>query len=172
MSVPTAKGSALHTMTRRRRRWLIMAMQIGMVAYALAFTFAGANSLWLVLLILCLQALYMLIFFWMLRPVAREISDRNVSDLDERQIAVRDRAHHHAYQVLAMVILTVTAAPMAASLYFGVDLPLQMTAWHFVGLFLFFMNLGVSLPASVIAWTEPDPEPENESPWERERGEA
>ena len=53
-----------------------------------------------------------------------------------------------------------TAAPLAASLYLGVDLPLRITHWHFMALYLLFMNLSISLPASVVAWTEPDPEPD------------
>jgi hypothetical protein len=49
---------------------------------------------------------------------------------------------------------------LAASLYLGVDLPLRITHWHFMALYLLFMNLSISLPASVVAWTEPDPEPD------------
>ena len=162
MSAPPARKSALHTMSQARRRALVLTMQLGMAVYALTFAFLAAASWWLVVLILCLQALYMVIFFRVIRPVASEVSDRKTADLDERQVKVRDRAHHQSYQILVIIIVIVTAAPMAASFYLGVDLPLQLAYWHFAGLFFFFMNLGISLPASVVAWTEPDPEPEIE----------
>jgi hypothetical protein len=41
VSVPTTKSSALHTMSRGHRRALVLVMQLSMVAYALALTFAG-----------------------------------------------------------------------------------------------------------------------------------
>ena len=66
-----------------------------------------------------------------------------------------------AYQVLVTVLMTVTSAPMIAFVYFGLTLPLHVTQWHFLALFFLFINLSISLPASVVAWTEPDPEPEN-----------
>jgi hypothetical protein len=139
---------------------LVLVMQLSMVAYALALTFAGVVDSWsVVLLVLCLQSLYMVIFFRFLRPVMKEVI-KKTPDLDERELLVRNQAHYSAYQVLTVVLTAVTAAPLAASLYFGVDLPLRITRWHSAALYLLFMNLSISLPASVIAWTEPDPEPE------------
>lgn len=44
MSAPTVRRSALHTMSRGRRRLLVLTMQGGMAAYALAFTLSGADS--------------------------------------------------------------------------------------------------------------------------------
>lgn len=153
--------SALHTMSRTRRRWLVLTMQLGMAAYALAFSFAGINAWWLFLLVMCLQAVYTIIFFRVLRPVMKEVV-KEAEDLDERQIALRDRAHYDAYQILGTVVCMVTALPMAAFVYAGFSLPLSLTQWHLLGLFFFFANLIVSLPASVVAWTEPDPEPDEE----------
>lgn len=102
----------------------------------------------------------MVIFFRFLRPVMAEVIKKD-RDLDEREISLRNVAHYHAYQILVLAVTTVIAAPMGASLYFGVDLPLQLTLWHLSALFFLFANLGISLPASVVAWTEPDPEPED-----------
>jgi hypothetical protein len=159
VSAPTTKSSALHTMSRGRRRALVLVMQLSMVAYALALAFAGVDSWSVVLLVICLQSLYMAIFSRFLRPVMKEVIKKQ-PDPDERELSVRNQAHYSAYQVLKVVLTTVTAAPLAASLYFGVDLPLRITHWHFIALYLLFMNLSISLPASVVAWTEPDPEPE------------
>ena len=160
MTAATAKGSALHTMSRARRRALVLVMQLGMVAYALAYAFAGGASWRSFALVLSLQLLYMVIFFRFLRPVMAEVIKKD-RDLDEREISLRNVAHYHAYQILVLAVTTVIAAPMGASLYFGVDLPLQLTLWHLSALFFLFANLGISLPASVVAWTEPDPEPED-----------
>ena len=160
MSAPIVKRSALHTMSRTRRRALVLVMQLGMVAYALAYAFAGFGSWRFLALVLCLQSLYMAVFFRFLRPIMAEVIKKD-RDLDERELSLRNAAHYRAFQILTMVLTTVTAAPMAASLYFGVDLPLRITQWHLTVLFFLFANLNVSLPASVVAWTGPDPAPED-----------
>jgi hypothetical protein len=128
-----------------------------MAGYALALAVGGAESSWVVGLTVCLQALYMVVFFRVILPIVSEIGDARTEDLDERQVGVRDRAHRHAYQKLGVVITLITTAPLVAFAYFGVDSPLELNHWHFLALFFFFMNLGISLPTSVIAWTEPDP---------------
>ena len=153
------RPSALHTMSRSRRRVFVLVMQAGMVGWVVTLALAGASSWWIVALILPLEALYLVMFFKVLSPIMREVI-RKSPDLDERQLSVRDRAHYHAYRVLGAVLVTLACAPLAGGLYFGVELPLTLTHWHFQGLFLFFANLNLSLPASVVAWTEPDPEPE------------
>ncbi len=160
MSAATTKSSALHTMSRGRRRALVLVMQLGMVAYTLTFAFSGADSWWDVALVLCLELVYTVIFFWFLRPIMSEAVEQD-RDLDERELWLRNAAHCRAYQILSSVLMAITAAPMAAFVYFGVDLPLPLTQWHFMALFFLFMNLSLSLPASVVAWTEPDPEPED-----------
>lgn len=160
MTAPTAKRSALHTMSRTRRRALVLVMQLGMAAWALTFAVTGADSWSVVLLSFCLQVLYASIFFRFLHPIMSEVIKKD-RDLDERELSLRNAAHYHAYQILIAVISTVTVAPLGASLYLGIDLPLRLTQWHFTALFLFFMNLSISLPASVVAWTGPDPAPED-----------
>lgn len=160
MSAPTARRSALHTMTRGRRRALVLIMQLGMVAYALATAFTGADSWRDLVVVLSFQSLYMVIFFRFLRPIMAEVIKRD-RDLDERELSLRNAAHYHAFQILTTALVIVIAAPMGASLYLGLDLPLRVTPWHLVALFFLFANLSMSLPASVVAWTEPDPEPED-----------
>ena len=95
------KRSALHTMSRRGRCALVLAMQFGMVAFAVTFAFAPATGLWwLGALALCLEALYLSLFFLFLRPIMTEVANKKASNLDERQLSVRDRAHFRAYQIL------------------------------------------------------------------------
>lgn len=115
--------SALHTMSRAHRRLLVLTMQLGMAAYALALAFAGTNAWWILALVLCLQILYTIIFFRVLRPIMKEVV-RKAEDLDERQIALRNRAHYDAYQVLGTVICVITRSrwrptctPASASRY-------------------------------------------------------
>lgn len=144
-------------MSRWRRRVLVLVMQAGMVGWALALALAGASSWWIAALIFCLQALYLVIWHRILRPIMREVI-KTTPYLDERQLSVRDRAHYHAYEILGVVLISLACAPLMFGLYVGVDLPLTLTHWHFQGLFFFFFNLTLSLPASVVAWTEPDPE--------------
>lgn len=158
--MPQAKRSALHTMSRGRRRALVLVTQLGMVAYVLAYAFTRVDSWRVFALVLCLQSLYMVIFFRFLRPVMAEVIKKD-RDLDERELSLRNAAHYQAYQILTVAITMVIVGPLAASLYLGVDLPLRITHWHLVALYLLFMNLSASLPASVVAWNEPDPEPED-----------
>lgn len=108
--------------------------------------------------ILCLEALYLSLFLLFLRPIMSEVANKKASDLDERQLSVRDRAHYRSYQILGTILVTFTVLPLAAELYAGIDIPWSVTHWHFQGLFFLFMNLVLSLPASVVAWTEPDPQ--------------
>lgn len=159
MSTPTVRRSALHTMSRGRRRGLVVVMQLGMVAYALAFAFAGAELWWVLALVVSLQLSYGVTFSRFLRPIMTEIM-KKVPDLDERELSLRNRAHYSAYRVFASVVLTITGAPMIA-LFLGVDFPLRVTPWHILAAYFLFMNLSISLPASVVAWTEPDPAPED-----------
>ncbi len=160
MNIPTAKRSALFSMSRGRRRALVMVMQLGMVAYAVAFAFAGADLWWVLALAILLQVLYGVIFSRVLRPIMAEIM-RKDPELDERELSVRNRAHYSAYRVFVSVVLTITASPMIAFVYFGLDVPLHITPWHILAVYFLFMNLSISLPSSVVAWTEPDPEPED-----------
>lgn len=59
------------------------------------------------------QVLYMALFFWIIRPISSEISERKASELDERQVSVRDRAYHHAYEILAVILVMITTAPLS-----------------------------------------------------------
>lgn len=142
---------------------LVVTMQTGMAAFALSLALAGdSNSMRWWVPLFGFQALYMVVFFKIIRPIMREVSDKKAADLDERQLAIRDRAHHHAYQILGTVVFSLAALPIAAALYAGMSLPISLTHWHLQGLFFFFMNLIISLPASVVAWMEPDPSLDDE----------
>ncbi len=125
MSVPATKNSVLHTMSRGRRRALVLVMQLSMVAYALTFAFSGTDPWWDVVLVLCLELLYMVIFFRFLRPIMSEVIKKD-RDLDERELSLRNAAHYRAFQILSSAITTVTAAPATHAVAFhGAVLPIH-----------------------------------------------
>src|SRR3712207_1738065 len=130
-------------MSRGRRRALVLVLQTGMAAWALTLALAGANSWWIVILGLSLQLFYMIVFHRFLRPIMSEVIKED-RDLDERELSLRNAAHYRAYQILSSTLMAIFAAPIAAFVYFGMDLPLPLTEWHFIALFFLFMNLSIS----------------------------
>ena len=54
----------------------------------------------------------------------------------------------------------IVTLPMAAATYGGASFPMSFTHSNFMGALLFSAHLTISLPASVVAWTEPDPDPD------------
>lgn len=96
---------------------------------------------------------------WLLAPFTQRIADKKEGDLDERQRMVRNRAYYSAYQVLGSVVLT-------ALLYWHLDaqqfegaLPSpDITGENATSLFVGILWLIITLPTSIIAWNEPDPD--------------
>jgi len=74
--------------------------------------------------------------------------------LDERQRAVRDRAYRRGYALLGAAVV-LAATYLALALAFGWPLPrstgaVQMVLWTVI-------VVTITIPAAVLAWTEPDP---------------
>lgn len=85
MSARARKRSALYTMSRTKRRALVLTMQVVMTAYVLGLAIGGGGSRWgLLITVTVLQVLYLALFFWIIRPISSEISERKASELDER----------------------------------------------------------------------------------------
>jgi hypothetical protein len=96
----------------------------------------------------------------LLLPIMRELTAKKDPELDERQLAVRNRAYYYAYGILAGVFGLSVLYAMVATLpgsAGGADLPMPSTLNAFTLLILLISHLAISLPASVVAWTEPDP---------------
>lgn len=147
-------------LSRRRRRLLVAGVYVGLISYA-GTLLALENPSWLWLGLGGLLTT-MAIHFWLLRPFTQRIADTKESDLDERQMTVRNRAYYSAYQVLAAVV-------MSALLYWQIDLQHfegalpspDITANNATSVFTAALWLIITLPTSIIAWNEPDPDEEN-----------
>jgi drug/metabolite transporter (DMT)-like permease len=86
------------------------------------------------------------------RPLAQHFR----ADLDERERADRDRAYRNAYVVLAVLTLLVSVWVF----FGGAELWWPQTQWQRNVLLWAVLLVVLSLPISFMAWTEPDPLPE------------
>ena len=77
--------------------------------------------------------------------------------LDEREIHQRDHAHYTAYRLLCVVLCVGTVIFL-----FGVNLAPKFFANNASNLLWTLTVFVLSLPQSVILWTEPEPLPEGE----------
>lgn len=152
--------------SRRRRRAMVAVMYLLLVAFAgsglvgpeLESTI-GAWIWWFLGPLLVLGLLLSLIALAMLRSSIQNLADDNVKRLDERQRSVRHQAHHRSYKILAfLTIIVMSYLMLAIQIY-----PNRL--WLPRGEEFYYVNMTVlwlliTLPTAVIAWTEPDPEPE------------
>jgi hypothetical protein len=80
---------------------------------------------------------------------------------DERELAQRDRAHYHAYQMLtiAMCVLWLISHFEAniPNILTRIPIPIGTVLY---GLITATMIVAITLPQSILLWTEPDMEPE------------
>lgn len=148
-------------LSQRQRRLLVLAEYAGLLAYPVASILAG-SAWWLLLALVGLVAI-VLIHSQLLVRFTQRIADREDAELDERQTAVRDNAHRTAYQILGAAIIVglvlvqmLTTGPLSDKPWTpqisiqGIVAPVLATIlWMYI-----------SLPTAVIAWTEPDPEPD------------
>ncbi len=75
---------------------------------------------------------------------------------------IRNRVYYHAYRMLSIVFgLTLAYALFATVFLRDAGLPVPNTLGDFAQLTLLLAYLVMSLPASVVAWTEPNSEPED-----------
>lgn len=153
------EGRARH-LGLTRRRMLVVAFYLCMTVFAGALGFGGDR--WWVLPALGLLILAFAIHFRLIRPIALEVMKGDISKLDERQISVRDRAHYHAYQILVVAFMSVLFYAWLATGFGAPYLPMPGMSQHFAGLLFLSVQLVASLPASVVAWIEPDPRPDEE----------
>ncbi|HEY6446242.1 MAG TPA: hypothetical protein VIY53_07280 [Acidobacteriaceae bacterium] len=72
--------------------------------------------------------------------------------LDERDFAVRDRAHYRAMRIVRILV-----GPYALAVWFVVDLRLPgLPALAGLGAYVLFI-LAMTLPQAILFWTEPEP---------------
>ena len=84
----------------------------------------------------------------------RAMAQAPETQLDERQVAVRDRAYLEAYRIfsaLVMAVLLIVGITPDA-----IDRPLQVTYDAVQPLLFGVILYGIILPSAVVAWGEPD----------------
>lgn len=98
------------------------------------------------------------IYFKLVVPIARALTEKDDHELDERQLAVRNRAYFYAFRILGIVIFgAVLYGALAAGSAWS-ELPTPRTTSDFGTLGVLVAFLLGSLPAAIAAWTESDPD--------------
>jgi len=102
-----------------------------------------------------------LVLGWMLRAVVRGIADLSDSVIDERQLALRDRAYRSAYRIAGGTVHSVLigarlAADIIAPAVAFQGVSAAVAAWIMSELLLMLATLFVFLPSAVLAWRTPD----------------
>lgn len=151
--------------SRRGRRALVLLLAGAWVATVLAALPAAREALpraWAAPLSLAVAA-------WLLLTVAtRNLSSARDAYSDEREQAVRDRAHRLAYWILAFPSGVVFGAAVGLFHSHGgepteVVLTTAHLPWVLLSLGSYF-GLYLTLPAAILGWTEPDPPEELPEP--------
>jgi len=152
---------------RRVRRVVVAGWLLTLVLAGAAFIAIGRLTfalLWLVPLLMIGNRLA-----WLASFGTHDLSRIPDARADERERAVRDRAHRTAYRLFLIPLALVTAAPAAIALEglrLGDTFTLtpQMAPYVFVWFSSVYL-LYFILPTAVVAWTEPDPPLESEPPF-------
>ena len=145
------------TMCRRRRRRLVTVASFVLVVVALAFAFAKGERMDLAFGFLLVT---FLLYVVALHPVM-DLTQKRVSKLDERELGIHGRAYFRAYRALGIIFgltlayMTLAATPHEVQMHYGTDFALP-TSSQFSFLSLLYAYLLISLPAAMVAWTEPD----------------
>ena len=96
---------------------------------------------------------------WVVRTAVRRVADLPDEDIDERQIALRDRTYLVAYRIVGATVPTIGAFG-----YIVADAPstqgisADVAAWIMSDLFFVLVSLLLFLPSAVLAWYSADEE--------------
>lgn len=154
-----SRSGLAQRLSRTQRRLLVVGAYLGLLSYA-GMVLVMGNSPWL-LLSLAGLLVAVIIHSWLLAPFTQRIADRKASSLDERQEAVRNRAHHSAYQILASVLIIVLVYSQLDLLHFEGALPsLDIDEGNVSTVLVAALWSLITLPTAIIAWNEPDPDDE------------
>lgn len=143
--------------TRTRRRALVVALAVvftGMFVTAVGSYFSDTIVLgWVALLVLFLP------IWTTLQIVSSRQSDAPRFALDEREIAERNSARSIGLTVLQWLMLLPIFALTWGAGFDGIDH--RALAYSGGGTVLSALLLGGCLPAMILAWTIPDPDPDD-----------
>lgn len=154
-------GAKARGLSQRQRRVLVLAQYAGLFSYLTVTVFMD-DAWWLVLALVGVVAT-VLIHSKLLVRFTQKIADKEDSELDERQTAVRDNAHRTAYQILGSAIIVGLVL-----LQMSTTGPLSFRPWTpqlsirsiVLPVTTTILWMYVTLPTAVIAWAEPDPDPD------------
>jgi len=95
-----------------------------------------------------MSAMYLV---WRFRGQLAQAADHQ---LDERQVAIRDRAYLDRYRLLAALVLGTLVGVAIVHDILGrtVTLGFDTINWYVMG----FILISIALPSAVVAWREPD----------------
>lgn len=156
--------------TRRARRWLVIVWSAVLVAAAV-LPLAGRlqDSLGPALAIDGLGVkllvdpfplfLVSLALGWLIRTAVRRVADLPDEDIDERQIALRDRTYLVAYRIVgATVLWLLLAGYIVADASATQGVSADVAAWIMSDAFFVLASLVIFLPSAVLAWYSADEE--------------
>lgn len=150
MSNRATRAHSAESSDRNCRPYVVM-MYMSLIVFVIALT-VGADYLW-ALVALSSLVLYLATYFWLVRPIARQVANRKTSNLDDRRITIRDRAYYIAYQILSIVLVIVLTCALMAVTFGDPLLSALRDGRLLTALIVFFANLIATLPASAIIWT-------------------
>lgn len=94
---------------------------------------------------------------WVIRTAVRRVADLPDEDIDERQIALRDRTYLIAYRIAGTTVLwLMLAAYIVADATGDRGVSAGVAAWLMSDLVFVLVTLIIFLPSAVLAWYAPD----------------
>lgn len=94
---------------------------------------------------------------WIIRTAVGRVADLADDDIDERQIALRDRTHLVAYRLVGSTVLVMLLAGyVIADAVERWTVAPTFAAWLMADAFFLFVPLIAFLPSAVLAWYVPD----------------
>ena len=160
--------------SQKRRRVIVLALYIVLLLwFGSAFTLFNLapnnaedeipGSLFLFYIgVFMIVAVVDTIIFHALRNSIQNVADKEDHNIDERQRTVRDSAYRLAYQIVTIGLLSVLLyAQLASGFQWWLPLPSEEMLPSTIGMvFTLVLILTVTLPTSIVAWNEPDLEPD------------
>lgn len=144
--------------SRRRRRQAVVAHYVAMSVFVLVWSASDVYAMdWLLFYVALAAAIVGGFIFLAVKNSTQRIAEQwGDGTLDERQREVRDYAYRWAYRILGSLLL-IGFVYLQFVLIMDLPLPGKNRASM---LFPIGIWLITSLPTSIVAWTEPDPEPD------------
>lgn len=152
-SLPTNQDVELrHAIRRPLAIWSILGYPVGVLVLTQGPGLGSAPAVSAVLGVgLILSSLPAMFLVWRFRGQLAQGTD---AQLDERQVAIRDRAYLESYRIFVAAVLVVLLVVGIGSdiVDRAVTLTFDTLNWYVMGVVL----LSLVLPSAVVAWREPN----------------